>query len=108
ELYEKFFRGYTRKQWGLDPSELDRSVTARIPTRTSRDDRYFTDRFQVMPVEGYTAMFERMLRHPRIDVKLDTDFATARKRIAYRRLIFTGRIDEFFGFRFGHLPYRSV
>src|SRR5690606_2792784 len=61
ELYEKFFRGYTRKQWGLDPSQLDRSVTARIPTRTCTDDRYFTDQFQAMPRHGYTRMFESML-----------------------------------------------
>src|SRR5437868_4453278 len=65
ELYELFFRGYTRKQWGLDPSELDASVTARIPTRTNTNDRYFTDRHQAMPRDGYTAMFQRMLDHPR-------------------------------------------
>ena len=75
ELYEKFFRGYTRKQWGLDPSELSKSVTARIPTRTNRDDRYFTDSFQKMPLDGYTAMFERMLDHPNIEVALGTDYA---------------------------------
>ena len=63
ELYEKFFRGYTRKQWGLDPSELDASVTARIPVRTNRDDRYFTDTYQAMPLHGYTRMFENMLDH---------------------------------------------
>ena len=61
ELYEKFFRNYTRKQWGLDPSELDASVTARVPVRTNRDDRYFTDTYQAMPLHGYTRMFERML-----------------------------------------------
>ena len=72
ELYEKFFRGYTRKQWGLDPSELDKSVTARVPTRTNRDDRYFTDTFQCMPAHGYTRMFERMLDHPNIKIMLQT------------------------------------
>ena len=74
ELYELFFRGYTRKQWGLDPSQLDASVTARVPTRTNDDDRYFTDRFQLMPADGYTAMFERMLDHPRIEVRTGVDF----------------------------------
>src|SRR3954464_1829782 len=64
ELYEKFFRNYTRKQWGIDPSELDASVTARVPTRNNRDDRYFTDRYQAMPLHGYTRMFERMIDHP--------------------------------------------
>ncbi|MDX6804939.1 UDP-galactopyranose mutase [Terrihabitans rhizophilus] len=108
ELYEKFFRGYTRKQWGVDPSELDKSVTARVPTRTNRDDRYFGDEFQVMPLHGYTRMFENMLNHPNIKVMLQTDFAEIRDEIAYDRLIFTGPIDEFFDFRFGKLPYRSL
>ena len=74
ELYEKFFRGYTRKQWGLDPSELDKSVTARVPTRTNRDDRYFGDEYQFMPKHGYTRMFERMLDHPNINIMLQTDY----------------------------------
>jgi UDP-galactopyranose mutase len=108
ELYEKFFRGYTRKQWGLDPSELDKSVTSRIPTRTSEDDRYFTDSFQMMPLHGYTPMFERMLEHPRIDLLLGTDFATVRERIEFRQLIYCGPIDEYFDFCFGRLPYRSL
>lgn len=108
ELYEKFFRGYTRKQWGIDPSELDKSVTARVPTRTNRDDRYFSDTFQYMPAEGYTRMFERMVGHPNITIMLETDFAEVKDRIAYKRLIFTGPMDEYFGFRFGALPYRSL
>ncbi len=108
ELYEKFFRGYTRKQWGMDPSELDRSVTARVPTRTNRDDRYFTDEFQFMPEHGYTRMFERMLDHPNINVMLQTDFRDIRDMIPHRRTIYTGPIDEFFGFRHGKLPYRSL
>jgi UDP-galactopyranose mutase len=108
ELYEKFFRGYTRKQWGIDPSELDKSVTARIPTRTSRDDRYFVDRFQFMPADGYTRMFERMLAHPNIDVALSTSFEKVRERVEYRRLIYTGPIDEYFNQCFGPLPYRSL
>jgi UDP-galactopyranose mutase len=108
ELYEKFFRGYTRKQWGLDPSELDKSVTARVPTRTNRDDRYFTDTFQKMPKHGYTRMFERMLDHPNISIMLKTDFRDVQRRIPHRRLIYTGPIDEYFGHRFGKLPYRSL
>ena len=108
ELYETFFRGYTRKQWGVDPSQLSKSVTARIPTRTNRDDRYFTDTFQKMPANGYTAMFARMLDHPNIDILLSTDYSDIRDRVSYRRLIFTGPIDEFFDFRLGRLPYRSL
>ena len=108
DLYEKFFRGYTRKQWGLDPSELDKSVTARIPTRVNDDDRYFTDTFQQMPAEGYTRMFERMLDHPNIDMRLGTTFAEAKAEISYKRLIYTGPIDEYFGYCFGKLPYRSL
>jgi UDP-galactopyranose mutase len=108
ELYEKFFRGYTRKQWGLDPSKLDKSVTARVPTRTNTDDRYFTDRFQAIPAEGYTRMFENMLNHPNIDVLLDVDFAEIRNIYSHDRLVYTGPIDEYFGYCFGALPYRSL
>jgi UDP-galactopyranose mutase len=107
-LYEKFFRGYTRKQWGLDPSSLDKSVTARIPTRTNEDDRYFTDTFQAMPRDGYTRLFERMLDHPGIDVLLNTDFKAVRDAVAYKHLIYCGPIDEYFDFCFGRLPYRSL
>ncbi len=108
ELYEKFFRGYTRKQWGMDPSELDRTVTARVPVRTNRDDRYFTDSFQCMPRDGYTRMFERMLNHPNINVMLQTDYADVCDLIPHRRVIYTGPVDEYFGHRYGKLPYRSL
>ncbi|RAK51104.1 UDP-galactopyranose mutase [Phenylobacterium deserti] len=108
ELYEKFFRGYTRKQWGLDPSELDKSVTARVPVRTDRDDRYFQDRFQFMPRDGYTAMFEQMLNHPSIEVRLGVDYKEVAGEFEDAQVIFTGPIDEFFDFRFGALPYRSL
>ncbi|MBF9232802.1 UDP-galactopyranose mutase [Microvirga alba] len=108
ELYEKFFRGYTRKQWGLDPSELDKSVTSRVPTRTNRDDRYFGDEFQFMPRHGYTRMFEKMVSHPNIHVMTQTDYQDVRYAIPHRRVIFTGPIDEYFDFRFGKLPYRSL
>ena len=108
ELYEKFFRGYTRKQWGLDPSQLDKAVTSRVPTRTNTDDRYFNDRFQAMPAQGYTRMFERMLDHPNIDLLLGTDYAQVRSAYPHAHLVFTGPIDEYFGYRFGKLPYRSL
>lgn len=108
ELYEKFFRGYTRKQWGLDPSELDAQVTARVPTRTNCDDRYFTDTFQAMPLHGYTRMFERMLAHPSIKIMLNVDYREVAGVIPYREMIFTGPVDQFFDYRFGKLPYRSL
>ncbi|MBP1804804.1 UDP-galactopyranose mutase [Rubellimicrobium aerolatum] len=107
-LYETFFQGYTRKQWGLDPSELDKSVTSRVPTRTSLDDRYFTDTFQAMPKEGFTRMFERMLDHPNIDLALGTDFHDLKAGDLAPLTIYTGPIDAFFGHRFGPLPYRSL
>ncbi|CAA9238965.1 MAG: UDP-galactopyranose mutase [uncultured Chloroflexia bacterium] len=108
ELYEKFFRGYTRKQWGLDPSELDAAVTARVPTRTNRDDRYFTDTYQAMPLHGYTRMFEKMLDHPNIKIMLNTDYREIDSLIPYRKMIYTGPVDAFFEYRYGKLPYRSL
>ncbi len=108
DLYEKFFRGYTRKQWGLDPSELDAQVTARVPVRMNRDDRYFTDSYQAMPSLGYTHMFENMLDHPNIKVMLNTDYREVRDQIRFKKLVFTGPVDEFFDHRFGKLPYRSL
>lgn len=108
ELYEKFFKSYTRKQWGLDPSELDASVTARVPVRTNRDDRYFTDTYQAMPLHGYTRMFEKMLDHPNIKVMLNTDYREIHGHIPYEKMIYTGPIDAFFDHRCGKLPYRSL
>jgi UDP-galactopyranose mutase len=108
ELYEKFFRGYTRKQWGLDPSELDAQVTARVPTRTNRDDRYFTDTYQAMPKHGFTRMFENMLDHPNIKIMLNADYRDVKEAIPHREIIYTGPVDEFFDFRFGKLPYRCL
>ncbi|HWJ91201.1 MAG TPA: UDP-galactopyranose mutase [Flavisolibacter sp.] len=108
ELYEKFFRGYTRKMWDLDPSELDASVTARVPTRTNRDDRYFTDTYQAMPLYGYTHMFQNMLSHRNIKVMLNTDYKEIIDFIPYKNLIFTGPIDEYFNYCYGRLPYRSL
>jgi UDP-galactopyranose mutase len=108
DLYERFYRGYTRKQWGVDPSELDASVAARVPARTTRDDRYFTDRYQQMPRHGYGRLFRSLLDHPNITVLLDTDFEAVRERIPHRRLVYTGPVDLFFGQRYGPLPYRSL
>jgi UDP-galactopyranose mutase len=108
ELYETFFRGYTRKQWGLDPSELDAQVTARVPARTNDDDRYFTDTYQAMPRDGYTAMFERILDHPNITVRLSTDYRDVEGHVDYDELVFTGPIDEYFDSCYGELPYRSL
>jgi UDP-galactopyranose mutase len=108
DLYEKFFRNYTRKQWGLDPSQLDAQVTARIPVRTNRDGRYFTDQFQSMPKQGFTRMFENMLDHDNIDLALGADYRAVRQRVKFRQLIYSGPIDEYFDFRFGRLPYRSL
>jgi UDP-galactopyranose mutase len=108
ELYEKFFRNYTRKQWGLDPSELDASVTSRVPTRTNRDDRYFTDTYQAMPLHGYTRMFEKMLDHPNIKVLLNCDYREVEKEIPFRKMIYTGPVDAYFDYCYGKLPYRSL
>ncbi|MEH1915135.1 UDP-galactopyranose mutase [Nostoc sp.] len=107
-LYEKFFRNYTRKQWGLDPSELDKSVIARIPTRTNRDDRYFTDTYQAMPLHGFTRMFDNMLNHPNIKVMLNTDYQEIQKAIPCREMVYSGPVDEYFDYRYGKLPYRSL
>lgn len=108
DLYEKFFKGYTRKQWNLDPSELDASVTARIPVRNNRDNRYFTDKYQGMPLHGYTRMFENMLSHPNIKILLNTDYKEIRDLIPHREMIYTGPIDYYFDYCYGKLPYRSL
>jgi UDP-galactopyranose mutase len=108
DLYERLFRGYTRKQWALDPKDLHASVCARIPVRTNDDDRYFTDSFQQMPAEGYTAMFARMLNHPNIEVRVGTRYEDIRDSAAAPQLVWTGPIDAFFDYRFGRLPYRSL
>ena len=108
DLYLKFFRGYTRKQWALDPSELDASVTARVPTRTNRDDRYFADTYQAMPRHGYTRMFEKMLRSPNIKVLLNCDYREVVDLVPWKHMVYTGPIDAFFNHRYGKLPYRSL
>ena len=108
ELYELFFQGYTRKQWGVDPSQLDKSVTSRVPTRTNTDDRYFNDTFQAMPKHGFTRMFENMLDHDNITVSTGVEYKDVTADVLFDRLVFTGPVDEFFDHRFGALPYRSL
>jgi UDP-galactopyranose mutase len=108
DLYEKFFKFYTKKQWGVYPSELDKSVTSRIPTRTNQDDRYFSDEFQSMPLHGFTKMFEKMVDHPNITLMLGTDFKDVKDNLSYDQLIYTGPVDEYFDHCFGKLPYRSL
>jgi len=108
DLYEKFFLNYTRKQWGLEPSQLKAGVAARIPVRTNTDDRYFTDTFQVMPKDGYTKMFEAMLDHPNIRVELGVDFEDVRDSLRPAHLVYTGPIDAYFRYCYGRLPYRSL
>ncbi|HEU5315981.1 MAG TPA: UDP-galactopyranose mutase [Chloroflexota bacterium] len=108
DLYERFFRGYTRRHWGLDPSELDAAVTSRIPVRTNTDDRYFGDAYQAMPLHGYTRMFERMLAHPNITVVLKADYREVQQLISYKEMVYTGPVDAFFEYRYGKLPYLSL
>jgi UDP-galactopyranose mutase len=108
KLYEMFFKNYTRKQWQRDAKHLDPTVCGRIPIRTNRDDRYLSEKFQALPKNGYTAMFQKMLKHPLIQVRLNTDYREIRTQVAFRHLIFTGPVDEYFDYRFGRLPYRSL
>jgi UDP-galactopyranose mutase len=110
ELYEKFFKGYTLKQWRRPPRELDASVCGRIPIRTNRDDRYLREEFQALPAAGYTRLFENMVRAcgDKLQVLLKTDYRKVLPHVAFRHMVYTGPIDEFFEFRFGRLPYRSL
>ncbi len=107
-IYEKVFAGYTMKQWGLTAEQLDPSVSGRVPVRVGRDDRYFRDTYQAIPAEGYTAMARRMIDHPLIEVRLNTNWKELRDKVSYDRLFFTGPIDEFFDYKYGQLPYRSL
>lgn len=107
-LYKMFFKNYTQKQWRRDPSELDPSVCGRIPIRTNRDDRYLEEKFQALPRAGYTQMFKRLLAHPKITLHLETDYRAVRTQLRHRHLIYTGAIDEYYNYRFGALPYRSL
>jgi UDP-galactopyranose mutase len=110
ELYEKFFKGYTLKQWKRHPKDLDASVCGRIPIRTNRDDRYLREEFQALPKAGYTRMFERMIEAcgDGLRIMLNTDYREIMESFDYGHMIYTGPIDEFFDNRFGQLPYRSL
>jgi len=108
DLFEKFFKHYTKKQWNLFPNELSPSVCGRIPVRLNNDCRYFTDKYQFMPQNGYTKMFEKMLNHKNIEVILNTDYKTILNDIKFDKMVYTGPIDYFFDYKFGKLPYRSI
>ncbi|MBR6098462.1 UDP-galactopyranose mutase [bacterium] len=105
-IYEYMFKNYTIKQWGFDPKEIDKSITARVPIRISKDNRYFTDKYQGIPLNGYTKMVENILNHPNITIKLNTDFKFVSGH--YDRIFYTGSIDEYFDYKYGELPYRSL
>ncbi len=107
-VYDQVFKTYTFKQWALRPEDLDPGVTARVPVYVSRDSRYFQDRFQAMPSEGYTALFRRLLDHPKIHVSLSTEYEAIKGKYPSANTIFTGPIDEYFQYSHGALPYRSL
>jgi len=107
-FYDLFFKNYTRKQWQRDPKDLLPDVCGRIPIRTTRDDRYVSEKFQALPSEGYTVVFERMLDHPGIRVLTETSFSQIKNEVKYDHLIYSGSVDQFFDFRFGKLEYRSL
>lgn len=111
-VYEKIFLNYTTKQWGVSPKDVDGAVTARVPVYLSKDNRYFQDKYQGIPLEGYTKVVEKMLDYPNIEVVLNKDFAEFKKEnsdlVKNARIFYTGSIDEFFDYKFGKLPYRSV
>lgn len=108
DLCDKFFRGYTRKQWGLELAQLSAGVASRIPVRTNSDDRYFTDTYQFMPLDGYTRMFERILAHPNITTRFGVSFADIEDKDAFKHIVYSGTVDEYYGYCYGKLPYRSL
>jgi UDP-galactopyranose mutase len=108
KLCDMFYSGYTKKQWALELKHLSAGVAARIPTRTNDDDRYFTDKYQFMPYHGYTAMFQKMLDHPSIDVRLNNDYFSTKDNVKADYTIYTGPIDKYFNYCYGKLPYRSL
>ncbi|TAL71101.1 MAG: UDP-galactopyranose mutase [Bacteroidetes bacterium] len=107
-IYNNIFNGYTIKQWGLKPNELDFSVTSRVPVFISHDNRYFQDNYQGIPLKGYTELFRNLLNNRNIEITLNTDYKINSSSIKYNKLIYTGPIDEFFDYKFGKLPYRSL
>ncbi len=110
ELYEIFIRGYTTKQWGRDPAKLPALIVRRLPIRMTDDDRYFNDRFQGIPIGGYTRMVENMLDHGMIDVETGVDYFDQKRdfKTAAKKTVYTGKLDEFFDYKFGELEYRSL
>lgn len=108
DLFERFFKHYTKKQWGMEPKELAPTVCGRIPVRTNDDCRYFTDKYQFMPKDGYTKMFERMLNHKNIEILLGKDYKEIVNDIKFDKMIYTGPIDYYFDYIYGKLPYRSI
>jgi len=112
KLYDKIFKNYTKKQWDKYPEELDASVLNRIPVRNNFDDRYFSDTYQGQPKDGYTKLFEKMLNHPNVTVRLNTDFFEIKDTLKdYERLFYTGPIDQYFGYKYAkeaNLEYRSL
>ncbi len=109
ELYEIFIKGYTAKQWGKDPKELPSFIIKRIPIRLTYDDGYFMDRYQGIPVNGYTSIFEKMLDHPNIKLETGVDFFENKSLMTRAdKVVYTGKIDEFYEYRFGELEYRSL
>lgn len=106
-IYEKIFKEYTVKQWGFKPEELDPSVTGSVPVFIGRDNRYFQEKYQGVPLKGYTKMFENMLSHKNIEIRLNTDYKNINKK-QFDRIFYTGAIEEFFEYKFGKLPYRSL
>lgn len=109
ELYEAFYLGYTKKQWAIHPKDLAPSVCGRIPVRLNTDERYVDHKHQLTPKDGFTALFSKMTSHPNIDVMYDTDYAAIKNKIKPRfATVYTGAIDEYFGHRFGKLPWRSL
>lgn len=108
DLYEKFFKSYTIKQWDRDPKELPVNVVARIPVHLDDDDRYFRDKYQGVPRDGYQVLFENLLSHPNITILTGADYRDVVNDIAFDRMIYTGAIDEYFDYLYGKLSYRSV
>lgn len=107
-FYNNFFKNYTEKQWGSKPEELPPEIVSRVPIRSNRDDRYFTDKYQGIPLNGYTAMIKNVLDHRNIKIMLNTTFEDIRSQISYDKLYYSGSIDEFYGYKLGKLPYRCV
>lgn len=108
ELYENFFYGYTKKQWGCEPSQLPASILQRLPIRFNYDDNYYNSKYQGIPIKGYTSLIENILKHPRISIKLDTKFETLQNRSRFAHIFYSGAIDQYFKYSQGELTYRTI